>query len=29
MPLPRALSVADSFNDYKCGDYINTDYMDF
>ena len=28
-PPPRALAVADSFDDYKCDDYINTDYMDF
>ena len=28
-PPPRALAVADSFDDYKCDDYVNTDYMDF
>jgi len=26
---PKALAAADSFDDYKCDDYINTDYMDF
>jgi hypothetical protein len=28
-PPPRKLAVADSFDDYACDDYINTDYMDF
>jgi uncharacterized protein (DUF608 family) len=28
-PPPRELAVADSFDDYKCDGYINTDYMDF
>jgi len=28
-PPPRALSVADSFDDYAQDDYINTDYTDF
>ena len=28
-PPPRVLAVADSFDDYKCDDYVNTDYMDF
>jgi len=26
---PRELAVADSFDDYKCDVYINTDCMDF
>ena len=28
-PPPVVLSMADTFDDYKCDDYINTDYMDF
>lgn len=28
-PPPRALSVADSFDDYKCDDYTDIDYTDF
>ena len=28
-PPPRELAVADSFDDYKCDGYINTDCMDF
>jgi len=28
-PPPRTLSVADSFDDYKCDDYIDGDYADF
>jgi len=26
---PRELAVADSFDDYKCDDYIDIDYTDF
>jgi len=28
-PPPRALAVADTFDDYRCDDYINNDYTDF
>ena len=28
-PPPRALAVADSFDDYKCDDYVDCDYSDF
>jgi len=28
-PPPRALAVADSFDDYKCDDYVDCDYTDF
>ena len=28
-PPPRELANADSFDDFACDDYINTDYMDF
>jgi hypothetical protein len=28
-PPPRELAVADSLDDYKCDDYIDTDYTDF
>ena len=28
-PPPRALAGTDSFDDYKCDDHINTDYIDF
>lgn len=28
-PPPRALAVADSFDDYACDDYIDNDYTDF
>jgi len=28
-PPPRALPVADAFDDYRCDDYINNDYVDF
>jgi uncharacterized protein (DUF608 family) len=26
---PKELAVADSFDDYKCDDYIDIDYTDF
>ncbi|MCJ7727600.1 MAG: hypothetical protein MUO96_03020 [Actinobacteria bacterium] len=26
---PSALSIGDSFDDYKCDDYIGIDYTDF
>ena len=28
-PPPRALAVADSFDDYKCDDYVDCNYTDF
>ena len=28
-PPPKALAVADSFDDYAQNDYINCDYVDF
>jgi uncharacterized protein (DUF608 family) len=28
-PPPRELAVVDSFDDYKCDDYIDIDYTDF
>ena len=28
-PPPKRLSAADSFDDYKCDDYTDCDYMDF
>jgi len=28
-PPPRVLAVADTFDDWRCDDYVNTDYMDF
>jgi len=28
-PPPRESANADCFDDYKCDDYIETDYMDF
>jgi len=28
-PPPRMLSVADTFDAYRCDDYIDTDYTDF
>jgi len=28
-PPPRALAAADSFDDYRCDDYIDYDYVDF
>ena len=29
IPPPKMLAEADTFDDYKCDDYIDTDYMDF
>ena len=26
---PRVLAVADTFDDWRCDDYINNDYTDF
>jgi len=26
---PRVLAVADTFDDWRCDDHINNDYMDF
>jgi hypothetical protein len=28
-PPPRGLAVTDSFDDYKCDDYIDINYTDF
>ncbi|MFZ3106255.1 MAG: transposase [Candidatus Hydromicrobium sp.] len=28
-PPPRVLAVVDNFDDWRCDDYVNTDYMDF
>jgi len=28
-PSPRVLAVADTFDDWRCDDYINNDYTDF
>ena len=28
-PPPRALAAADTFDDWRCDDHINNDYMDF
>jgi len=28
-PPPKRLSVADTFDEYACDDYINADYTDF
>ena len=28
-PPPRAIAVADTFDDWRCGDYIDCDYVDF
>ena len=28
-PPPRVLAVADTFDDWRCDDYINNDYIDF
>ena len=28
-PPPKVLPVADAFDDYRCDDYIDSDYTDF
>ncbi|MFZ3386481.1 MAG: hypothetical protein WA120_04835 [Candidatus Hydromicrobium sp.] len=28
-PPPKVLAIADTFDDWRCDDYINNDYMDF
>ena len=28
-PPPSSLAVADTFDDWRCNDHINNDYMDF